>query len=120
MTYQEITERAKALVERPVRRPTPDKLASALREFESKTPTSARLFAEAARLFPRGSEHSLPPTVPYPLFMDHGRGSKVWDVDGNEYVDYILSGGAILLRHNNESLRRCKSVPIPASHFRSR
>jgi len=106
LKYQEIMERAKALVERPVRALDPEKLAKARREFESKTPTSARLAAQAAGLFPRGSEHSLPPTVPYPLFMDHGKGSRVWDVDGNEYVDYILSGGAILLGHNNEGLRR--------------
>jgi glutamate-1-semialdehyde aminotransferase len=106
LKYQEIMERAKALVERPVRALDPEKLAKARREFEAKTPTSARLAAQAAGLFPRGSEHSLPPTVPYPLFMDHGKGSRVWDVDGNEYVDYILSGGAILLGHNNEGLRR--------------
>ena len=106
MKYQDITDRAKALVERPVRKPDPDRLARALKEFESRTPTSARMAAQAAGLFPRGSEHSLPPTVPYPLFMDHGKGSRVWDVDGNEYVDYILSGGAILLGHNNESMRR--------------
>ncbi len=106
MTFQEITERAKALVERPVRAPDPAKYAAALKLFESRTPTSARMSAQARGLFPRGSEHSLPPTLPYPLFMDHGRGSRVWDVDGNEYVDYILSGGAILLGHNNERLRR--------------
>jgi glutamate-1-semialdehyde aminotransferase len=104
--YPEIMQRAKALVERPVRRPDPAKLAAALAQFEAKTPTSARMSARAAELLPRGSEHSLPPTVPYPLFMDHGKGSRVWDVDGNEYVDYILSGGAILLGHNSESLRR--------------
>jgi glutamate-1-semialdehyde aminotransferase len=106
MTFQEITQRARALVERPVRAPDPRKFAAALQQFQARTPTSARLASEAARLLPRGSEHSLPPTLPYPLFMDHGRGSRVWDVDGNEYVDYILSGGAILLGHNNEGLRR--------------
>ena len=38
--------------------------------------------------------------------MDHGEGSRVWDVDGNEYIDYILAGGPIILGHNHEGLKR--------------
>jgi glutamate-1-semialdehyde 2,1-aminomutase len=104
--YQEIVSRAKSIAERPVRPLKQGALERALREIQARTPTSARFAAEASRLFPRGSEHSLPLHLPYPLFMDHGKGSHVWDVDGNEYIDYILSGGAILLGHNNEGLGR--------------
>jgi glutamate-1-semialdehyde aminotransferase len=106
MKYQDIVERARALAEKPVRKLKDGALERAVREFTTRTPTSARLAAEACKLLPRGSEHSLPLAAPYPLFMDHGKGSRVWDVDGNEYLDYILSGGAILLGHNNEGLRR--------------
>jgi glutamate-1-semialdehyde 2,1-aminomutase/spore coat polysaccharide biosynthesis protein SpsF len=35
-----------------------------------------------------------------PLFIDRGEGSHVWDIDGNEYIDYPLSLGAITLGHN--------------------
>ena len=38
--------------------------------------------------------------------MNHGKGSRVWDVDGNEYVDYILAGGPLILGHNHEGLRK--------------
>jgi glutamate-1-semialdehyde 2,1-aminomutase len=38
--------------------------------------------------------------------MSHGKGSRVWDVDGNEYVDYILAGGPLILGHNPDGLRR--------------
>jgi glutamate-1-semialdehyde aminotransferase len=38
--------------------------------------------------------------------MDHGEGSRVWDVDGNEYIDYILAGGPVILGHNHEGLKR--------------
>ncbi|MGH2531762.1 MAG: glutamate-1-semialdehyde 2,1-aminomutase [Thermomicrobiales bacterium] len=34
-----------------------------------------------------------------PVFIDHGRGSRIWDVDGNEYVDYVLSWGPLILGH---------------------
>lgn len=106
MKYQDIVERARALAEKPVRPLKEQALQRAIREFSARTPTSARLAEQASRLLPRGSEHSLPPAAPYPLFMDHGQGSRVWDVDGNEYLDYILSGGVVLLGHNHEGLRR--------------
>lgn len=34
-----------------------------------------------------------------PLFISRGKGSKVWDVDGNRYVDYVCSWGALVLGH---------------------
>jgi glutamate-1-semialdehyde 2,1-aminomutase len=34
-----------------------------------------------------------------PTFIDHARGSKIWDVDGNEYVDYVGSWGPMILGH---------------------
>ena len=27
------------------------------------------------------------------IFMDHGKGSEIYDIDGNEYIDYVLSWG---------------------------
>ncbi|WP_425463247.1 glutamate-1-semialdehyde 2,1-aminomutase [Macrococcus equipercicus] len=34
-----------------------------------------------------------------PIFMDHGKGSKIYDIDGNEYIDYVLSWGPLILGH---------------------
>ncbi|MEJ7901101.1 MAG: aminotransferase class III-fold pyridoxal phosphate-dependent enzyme, partial [Thermomicrobiales bacterium] len=34
-----------------------------------------------------------------PLFIDHGAGSRFWDIDGNEYIDYVLSWGPLILGH---------------------
>lgn len=36
---------------------------------------------------------------PVPLYFDHGDGSRVWDVDGNEYIDFQLGQGALLYGH---------------------
>jgi glutamate-1-semialdehyde 2,1-aminomutase len=36
---------------------------------------------------------------PYPLYFDHGKGSRVWDVDGNEYIDFGLAWGPLILGH---------------------
>jgi glutamate-1-semialdehyde 2,1-aminomutase len=47
---------------------------------------------------------------PYPLFFDHGSGSRVFDVDGNEYLDYGLAWGPLILGHSHpavvEAVRR--------------
>jgi len=43
---------------------------------------------------------------PYPIFMERAAGSHVWDVDGNEYVDYLMSYGALILGHGDRAVRR--------------
>ena len=41
---------------------------------------------------------------PYPFFVKRGVGSRLWDVDGNEYVDYCMSYGALLLGHADKEI----------------
>jgi glutamate-1-semialdehyde 2,1-aminomutase len=41
---------------------------------------------------------------PHPIFITHGRGSRIWDLDGNEYVDYLLGYGPLVLGHANPLL----------------
>ena len=106
MRYAEISERARELASLPLRAPRPDALARVREEVRRRTAGSEVLFDRAKRVIPRGSGHTLPLSVPHPLFMRRGEGARVWDVDGNEYVDYILSGGAIILGHTHEGLTR--------------
>ncbi|MCP8617023.1 glutamate-1-semialdehyde 2,1-aminomutase [Salirhabdus salicampi] len=37
-----------------------------------------------------------------PIFMEKGKGSKIYDIDGNEYIDYVLSWGPLILGHADE------------------
>jgi len=39
-----------------------------------------------------------------PIFMERGNGSKIYDIDGNEYIDYVLSWGPLILGHANEQV----------------
>src|SRR5665213_587582 len=41
---------------------------------------------------------------PFPLFFDRGAGSHLWDVDGNEYIDYVLGRGPLFLGHTNQEV----------------
>ena len=42
----------------------------------------------------------------HPLYMDRAAGCRVWDLDGNEYIDLCCSHGATLLGHGDERVRR--------------
>ena len=36
---------------------------------------------------------------PHAIFADHGQGSRLWDIDGNEYIDFHLGYGAMVVGH---------------------
>ncbi len=69
---------------------------------------SEQLFEEAKKIIPGGVTSARHPRkfIPgkYPIFMDRGRGSHVWDVDGNEYIDWIVSFGPLILGHANSQV----------------
>ena len=39
-----------------------------------------------------------------PVFFERGKGSHVWDADGNEFIDFCCSWGPLILGHANESV----------------
>ena len=71
--------------------------------YEKRFPTSKALFQEARKYLPAGVNSTARATwsgwEPYPLFVDHGKGSRVTDVDGNEFIDYLLGLGPMMLGH---------------------
>jgi len=40
----------------------------------------------------------------FPAFIERGKGSCIWDVDGNKYIDYIMSWGAVVLGHAHDEV----------------
>ncbi len=55
--------------------------------YRQKTPFSRKLFERAKEVMPGGISHNIHYFPPYPFFIKKTQGSKIWDVDGNEYVD---------------------------------
>src|SRR6478609_10556915 len=72
--------------------------------YERKTPGSARLSARSREVFPGGVTHDTRLLEPYPLAIARAKGARKWDVDGNEYVDYIGGHGALLLGHKHPAV----------------
>jgi glutamate-1-semialdehyde 2,1-aminomutase len=55
---------------------------------------------------------------PGPVFLEHGSGSHVWDADGNEYVDFMMSFGALIHGHAHPKLVSVVSEAMAeGSHF---
>jgi len=63
---------------------------------------SIALFQEAQKLFPGGVNspvRAFRAVGGQPLFIDHGEGAYLFDVDGNRYIDYVLSWGPLITGH---------------------
>ena len=59
------------------------------------------LYKRACRTAPGGIHSNVRANwQPVPMFYDRGEGSHVWDIDGNEFIDYVLARGPLLLGHS--------------------
>jgi len=68
--------------------------------FKQKTAGSKQLFDKAQRVIPGGISHFPRYHTPYPTFCAKARGSRMWDVDGNEYIDLWMSHYDAILGHS--------------------
>ncbi|MBT9139699.1 MAG: Glutamate-1-semialdehyde 2,1-aminomutase [Dehalococcoidia bacterium] len=75
---------------------------------------SQALFKEALEYIPGGVNspvRAFRSVGDHPLFIDHGAGSRLVDVDGNEYIDYVGSWGPLILGHRHPqvvaALKKC-------------
>lgn len=68
-------------------------------EYSVKTSKSRELYERARKVFPAGVTYALRYYHPYPVYIVRGRGTRVWDVDGNEYLDFWMGHGVHLLGH---------------------
>lgn len=74
------------------------------REYALKYPRSYQLHQEAQALLPGGITHMARAFDPYPLYIDRCVGASKWDVDGNQYIDYWMGHGAMLLGHAHPAI----------------
>jgi glutamate-1-semialdehyde 2,1-aminomutase len=91
-------------------------------EYRSRTPRSAELHERARHALPLGVASSFQTYDPYPLFMTDARGSRIWDADGNEYIDFDMAFGVLAAGHSHpllaEALQRrvangtCYTFPV--------
>jgi glutamate-1-semialdehyde 2,1-aminomutase len=78
---------------------------------------SKQLFQEAQQYIPGGVNspvRAFRAVGGSPLFIQRARGSRIWDVDGNEYIDYVASWGPMILGHAHHQV--IKALQRTAEH----
>ncbi len=76
-----------------------DALQKEITLYEKRTPKSAQAHARALKSIPLGVASNYRAYDPYPIFVKEGKGSKIRDIDGNEYLDHNLCFGALMVGH---------------------
>jgi len=70
--------------------------------YRKKTRLSEKLFKRSKEVMPGGVSHNFHYFPPYPFFIKKAKGPKIWDVDGNEYVDLWMGHYTHILGHHPE------------------
>ena len=101
----EIYARLKELTKQPLRPIQRDRMQDFLNYFETKCIKSKTLIEEAKQIIPGGVQHNLAFNYPFPLAIEKARGAHMWDIDGNQYIDFLQAGGPTVLGSNYAPVR---------------
>ena len=72
--------------------------------FLDRVPKSVGLHQQASRSIPGGVPSSWASSRPTPVWVSHGKGAYVWDVDDNRYIDFHAGYGANIVGHANPAI----------------
>jgi len=93
-------------------------IPESVKKYLARTPKSKALFANALKLAPGGVHHNVRYYPPYPIFAEKAKGSKIWDVDGNEYIDFWMGHGALILGHApNQVVKALRLQCSKSTHY---
>ncbi len=81
--------------------------------FKQRTPGSAKHIELASERIPAGVGSNLRYYDPYPLVIERAEGSRIWDVDGNEYIDFAMNMGAQFIGHANPKINEAITKQAP-------
>ena len=62
---------------------------------------SREMFERSKQVIPGGVSANIKYFAPHPIVMERAKGSKLYDVDKNEYIDYLLVYGSLILGHGH-------------------
>jgi len=87
-------------------------------KFRNNTGQSAKTYERAVKVMPNGVPSSFQENDPWPIYIERGQGSRVWDVDGNEYTDFHNGFGVMAIGHANPTVGAAVKARIDdGTHF---
>jgi glutamate-1-semialdehyde 2,1-aminomutase len=99
-------ERIKELIEREAR------------QLDERTQGSRAMYERAQRSLSGGVASSYQVRHPWPLYLSHGKGARVWDVDGNEMLDFHNGFGSMVQGHAHTAITDAVNARIElGTHF---
>ena len=89
-----------------------------LQSYAGARRQSAALFARAVDALGGAVGHDVRHFEPVPMYVARGEGGRKWDVDGNEYIDFLLGNGALLLGHSPAAVvEAIQRALVDGTHF---
>jgi len=76
-------------------------LKALYQEYLKLNPCSKQLYEEACKVIKGGNTRAVLMYLPYPAYIERGEGSHIWDVDGNERIDFFYNATVLILGHNH-------------------
>lgn len=102
----EITAQLDELIKKPIFTIKPEALKAYEEEYYDKKCVKSKEMIEKARvIIPGGVQHNLAFNYPFPLVFTKAEGAKLYDIDGNEYLDFLQAGGPTVLGSNPPEVR---------------
>jgi glutamate-1-semialdehyde 2,1-aminomutase len=101
----EVYARLNTLIKQPIRPIRRDKMSEFLSYFETKAAKSKAITDEAKQYIPGGVQHNLAFNYPFPMAIAKAEGAYLWDIDGNQYIDFLQAGGPTVLGSNYAPVR---------------
>jgi len=101
-----VTKQLDELIKQPIYTIKPDVLQKYEDEYYGvKCAKSKEMIEEAKKVIPGGVQHNLAFNYPFPLVFTKAEGMKLYDIDGNEYFDFLQAGGPTVLGSNPPVVR---------------
>ena len=99
--YKELAE----LTSKPIYCISDEELKKVLEHFDTKCAKSKEIITEAKKFIPGGVQHNLAFNYPFPICMTKAEGAHLYDIDGNEYIDFLQAGGPTVLGSNYPAVK---------------
>ena len=81
--------------------------------FEHKCTKSKSIITEAKKYIPGGVQHNLAFNYPFPIVVEKAEGAYLYDIDGNQYIDFLQAGGPTLLGSNYKPVQETTRTVRP-------